>query len=336
MNKNNIKITIKKELRSIFRDRKTVALILLFPLLIAFFVFYLSSTYENSINDQKVYTVAINYEPNEIETKLIKENQLKIKKYSDLKSMEEAFKNHDVSSYVYYDEKENKYTIYSDEGMEGMSSVEYVTAYLSQYNNYIGDEYLINKDIDPEEVYNNFSIETKYIEGENYLLETILSIAFTYIIIAASMAASTTATSATAVEKEQGTLETILTFPVTSKELITGKYLATSIMSLFSSLFGYIITIGSLIIAKGKYKVYDDINLFFTSENIIIGIIICIAASLLISGLAIALTANTKSYKEAQIASQILTFITLVPMFISMLNVEIISNFKSRTNAGIF
>ena len=65
MNKNNIKITIKKELRSIFRDKKTVALILLFPLLIAFFVFYLSSTYENSINDQKVYTVAINYEPNE-------------------------------------------------------------------------------------------------------------------------------------------------------------------------------------------------------------------------------------------------------------------------------
>lgn len=325
MNKNNIKITIKKELRSIFRDKKTVALILLFPLLIAFFVFYLSSTYENSVNDQKIYTVAINYEPNEIETKLIKENQLKIKKYSDLKSMEKAFKNHDVSSYVYYDEKENKYTIYSDEGMEGMSSVEYVTAYLSQYNNYIGDEYLINKDIDPEEVYNNFSIETKYIEGENYLLETILSIAFTYIIIAASMAASTTATSATAVEKEQGTLETILTFPVTSKELITGKYLATSIMSLFSSLFGYIITIGSLIIAKGKYKVYDDISLFFTPENIIIGIIICIAASLLISGLAIALTANTKSYKEAQIASQILTFITLVPMFISMLNVEIIS-----------
>ena len=79
MNKNNIKITIKKELRSIFRDRKTVALILLFPLLIAFFVFYLSSTYENSINDQKVYTVAINYEPYEIETILIKENQLKIK-----------------------------------------------------------------------------------------------------------------------------------------------------------------------------------------------------------------------------------------------------------------
>ena len=61
MNKNNIKITIKKELRSIFRDRKTVALILLFPLLIALFVFYVSSTNEKSINYKKVYTFSIKY-----------------------------------------------------------------------------------------------------------------------------------------------------------------------------------------------------------------------------------------------------------------------------------
>mgnify|MGYP007050014281 FL=1 len=49
------------------------------------------------------------------------------------------------------------------------------------------------------------------------------------------------------------------------------------------------------------------------------------AASLLISGLAILLTANSKSYKEAQMASQVLTMITIVPMFISMLNIPIIS-----------
>ena len=139
------------------------------------------------------------------------------------------------------------------------------------------------------------------------------------------MASASLATSATAVEKEQGTLETLLTFPVTSKELITGKYLATVIMSLFASLFGYLITLISLVIAKGKYKVYEDINLFINPENIIIGILICLAASLLISGLAILLTANSKSYKEAQMASQVLTMITIVPMFISMLNIPIIS-----------
>lgn len=325
MNKNMVKITIKKELRSIFRDKKTVTLIFAFPLLIAFFIFLLSSTYENSVNDKEIYNVAVNYQLTDIEKTITKENQLKTKYYASLKEMEKAFKKDKVSAYIYYDKEKNTYTIYSDEGMTGISASGFATSYLESYNTYLGNKYLLDHDIDPEEVYNNFLVKTKYIEGENYLLQTILSLAFTYIIIAIAMASSSLATSATAVEKEQGTLETLLTFPVTSKELITGKYLATVIISLFASLFGYIITLASLIIAKGKYKVYEDINLFINPENVIIGILICLAASLLIAGLAILLTAHSKSYKEAQMASQVLTMITIIPMFISMLNIPIIS-----------
>ena len=325
MNKKMVKITIKKELRSIFRDKKTIALIFVFPLLIAFFIFLLSSTYETSINDKEIYDIAINYELTDIEKKIIKENQLKTKYYDSLDKMEKDFKNSKVSAYVYYDKEKNTYTIYSDEGMKGMSASSFITSYLDTYNTYLGNKYLLENNINPEDVYNNFTIKTELVEGENYILQTVLSLAFTYVIIAIAMASSSLATSATAVEKEQGTLETLLTFPVTSKELITGKYLATVIMSLFASLFGYLITLISLVIAKGKYKVYEDINLFINPENIIIGILICLAASLLISGLAILLTANSKSYKEAQMASQVLTMITIVPMFISMLNISIIS-----------
>lgn len=325
MNKKMVKITIKKELRSIFRDKKTIALIFVFPLLIAFFIFLLSSTYETSINDKEIYDIAINYELTDIEKKIIKENQLKTKYYDSLDKMEKDFKNSKVSAYVYYDKEKNTYTIYSDEGMKGMSASSFITSYLDTYNTYLGNKYLLENNINPEDVYNNFTIKTELVEGENYILQTVLSLAFTYVIIAIAMASASLATSATAVEKEQGTLETLLTFPVTSKELITGKYLATVTMSLFASLFGYLITLISLVIAKGKYKVYEDINLFINPENIIIGILICLAASLLISGLAILLTANSKSYKEAQMASQVLTMITIVPMFISMLNIPIIS-----------
>lgn len=325
MNKKMVKITIKKELRSIFRDKKTVTLIFVFPLLIAFFIFLLSSTYETSVNNKEIYNIAINYEITDVEKKIIKENQLKTKYYDSLDKMEKDFKDSKVSAYVYYDKEKNTYTIYSDEGMNGMTASSYITSYLDAYNTYLGNEYLLKHNINPKDVYNNFTVKTELVEGENYILQTVLSLAFTYVIIAIAMASSSLATSATAVEKEQGTLETLLTFPVTSKELITGKYLATVIMSLFASLFGYIITLASLIIAKGKYKVYEDINLFINPENIIIGILICLAASLLISGLAILLTAHSKSYKEAQMASQVLTMITIIPMFISMLNIPIIS-----------
>lgn len=325
MNKKMVKITIKKELRSIFRDKKTVTLIFVFPLLIAFFIFLLSSTYETSVNNKEIYNVAINYEITDVEKKIVKENQLKTKYYDSLDKMEKDFKDSKVSAYVYYDKEKNTYTIYSDEGMKGMTASSYITSYLDAYNTYLGNEYLLKHNINPKDVYNNFTVKTELVEGENYILQTVLSLAFTYVIIAIAMASASLATSATAVEKEQGTLETLLTFPVTSKELITGKYLATVIMSLFASLFGYIITLASLIIAKGKYKVYEDINLFINPENIIIGILICLAASLLIAGLAILLTAHSKSYKEAQMASQILTMITIIPMFISMLNIPIIS-----------
>lgn len=325
MNKKMVKITIKKELRSIFRDKKTVTLIFVFPLLIAFFIFLLSSTYETSVNNKEIYNVAINYEITDVEKEIVKENQLKTKYYDSLDKMEKDFKNSKVSAYVYYDKEKNTYTIYSDEGMKGMTASSYITSYLDAYNTYLGNEYLLKHNINPKDVYNNFTVKTELVEGENYILQTVLSLAFTYVIIAIAMASSSLATSATAVEKEQGTLETLLTFPVTSKELITGKYLATVIMSLFASLFGYIITLASLMIAKGKYKVYEDINLFITPENIIIGILICLAASLLIAGLAILLTAHSKSYKEAQMASQVLTMITIIPMFISMLNIPIIS-----------
>lgn len=325
MNKKMVKITIKKELRSIFRDKKTVTLIFVFPLLIAFFIFLLSSTYETSVNNKEIYNIAINYEITDVEKKIVKENQLKTKYYDSLDKMEKDFKDSKVSAYIYYDKEKNTYTIYSDEGMKGMTASSYITSYLDAYNTYLGNEYLLKHNINPKDVYNNFTVKTELVEGENYILQTVLSLAFTYVIIAIAMASSSLATSATAVEKEQGTLETLLTFPVTSKELITGKYLATVIMSLFASLFGYLITLISLVIAKGKYKVYEDINLFINPENIIIGILICLAASLLISGLAILLTANSKSYKEAQMASQVLTMITIVPMFISMLNISIIS-----------
>lgn len=325
MNKKMVKITIKKELRSIFRDKKTVTLIFVFPLLIAFFIFLLSSTYETSVNNKEIYNVAINYEITDVEKEIVKENQLKTKYYDSLDKMEKDFKDSKVSAYVYYDKEKNTYTIYSDEGMNGMTASSYITSYLDAYNTYLGNEYLLKHNINPKDVYNNFTVKTELVEGENYILQTVLSLSFTYVIIAIAMASASLATSATAVEKEQGTLETLLTFPVTSKELITGKYLATVIMSLFASLFGYIITLASLIIAKGKYKVYEDINLFINPENIIIGILICLAASLLIAGLAILLTAHSKSYKEAQMASQILTMITIIPMFISMLNIPIIS-----------
>lgn len=323
MNKNSIIITIKKELRSILRDKKTLITLLVFPILIPLMIFLYSYIYDNQTQDE-FYNIAVNYKLNNTEKSLLKDCYLTPKYYKSLSNMKKAYAQNKVSGYIDYNKGKNTYTIYTNEDSEeGMYVANYVTTYLESYNNYLAKLYLTGEDIDVEKAYNNFDYKIEDLEGENFILEIIFSIAFTYIIMSIVLAGTNMATSATAVEKENGTLETLLTFPVKASELIIGKYLATVIVGLIASLIGLILTVGSIIIASSMFEIFKTINFSINLETIIIGIITCISASLFISGLAIAITSFAKTYKEAQSSSQVLSILTVIPMMVSLIGIKI-------------
>lgn len=323
MNKNSIIITIKKELRSILRDKKTLITLLVFPILIPMMIFLYSYIYDNQTKEE-YYNIAVNYKLNTTEKSLLKDCHLTPKYYNSLEKMEKSYKNKKISGYIDYNQEKNIYTIYTNkDSEEGMYVLNYATTYLDSYNNYLAKLYLTGEDIDVEKAYNNFKYKVKNLEGENFILEIIFSIAFTYIIMSIVLTSTNMATSATAVEKENGTLETLLTFPVKASELITGKYLATVITGIIASLIGLILTVVSIIISSSSFEIFKTITISITLETIIIGIITCIAASLFISGLAIAITSFAKTYKEAQSSSQVLSILTVIPMMISLIGIKI-------------
>ncbi len=325
MNKNNIFITIKKELRSVFRDKKTIIMILAFPLMIGVLIFlYGFMDTEMVGDDNNKYKVGINYTPTEVEQVYIKEMQLETKEYHSDEALKEAYDNGELEAYIL---KENDtYTIYIDDSdMTATTVGTLVESYLSSYNKYLGDLYLYQNNIDPEVVYDNIQIEFKNVDGEEtsstaLMLTMVMGIAFSYIIISISLATINMATSAIATEKENGTLETILTLPITTNELIIGKYLATVIIGLCSSIMGFIITLVSIKIASLKFEIYKEFTMNF--PTIALGVLICFVASCLIAGLAIAATSSSKSYKEAQAAGQTLEIISMIPMFIQVLDVN--------------
>lgn len=325
MNKNNIFITIKKELRSVFRDKKTIIMILAFPLMIGVLIFLYGFMDTEMVGDDKTkYKVGINYTPTEVEQVYIKEMQLEAKEYRSDAALKEAYDNGDLEAYIL---KENDtYTIYIDDSdMTATTVGTLVESYLTSYNKYLGDLYLYQNNIDPEVVYDNIQIEFKNVDGEEtsataLMLTMVMGIAFSYIIISISLATINMATSAIATEKENGTLETILTLPITTNELIIGKYLATVIIGLCSSIMGFIITLVSIKIASLKFEIYKEFTMNF--PTIALGILICFVASCLIAGLAIAATSSSKSYKEAQAAGQTLEIISMIPMFIQVLDVN--------------
>lgn len=320
---NSIFITIKKEVRSILRDKKTLITLLIFPLFIPLMIFLYCYMYDDT-SEEKNYLIGVNYEVNNIESSLLDEVNLDTKFYNDLSAMEVDYYDGKIFGFIDYDDTNEKYTIYTNkDSSDGMYVNSYINAYLKGYNDYLKELYLIGEDIDIEEAENNFIVEEVNLEGENLLLELIFNIAFTYIIMSIVMSSTNMATSATAVEKENGTLETLLTFPITAKNLIVGKYMATAIIGFISSLIGLVLTIISLIIANNYFDCFKDINFTFGFGTISLSILVVILASLFIAGVSILVTSRTKSFKEAQSISSMLSLVSIIPMMVSLMEISI-------------
>ena len=64
----NLLNTIKKELRSVFRDKKTIIMILAFPLMIGVLIFLYGFMDTEVVGTESTkYKIGINYEPTEVE-----------------------------------------------------------------------------------------------------------------------------------------------------------------------------------------------------------------------------------------------------------------------------
>ena len=137
--------------------------------------------------------------------------------------------------------------------------------------------------------------------------------------MAITVSATYPATDTTAGEKERGTLETLLTFPIKSKDIIIGKFLSVTLSSIITGLLSLILAIISLKIAGEMFTIYENVNLMLPVSSLIFAILVIIAYSILISGLCIAIASKSKTFKEAQSALTPLTFISFFPGMIAFM-----------------
>lgn len=325
MNKGII-TTIKKEIRSVFRDKKTLRNIFLIPLIIPLMVMFYGMMYDSFEKKEEKYNIGVNYELNDFEKESFKQLNILTSKYDTKDELDEQYNSKNISAYIMYDKEENKYTIYSDESEEGLKVNSVLTTHFDNYNKYLTDTYLIEHNINIEEAYNNFKLENKTIdESKNMMVVMIITMVIMYVIFSIASATSSMATSTTATERENGTLETILTFPIKSKDLITGKYLSSVIIGVLSSLFGLIIGLISIVVAKKIFISYKIVTININIITILTSILIIILAALFISAVALILTIYSKNNKEAQSSTQFLTLLCIIPMFFTILNIEITS-----------
>jgi sodium transport system permease protein len=134
--------------------------------------------------------------------------------------------------------------------------------------------------------------------------------------------AMNTSTDLIAGEKERGTFETLLTFPLTSNEIIGGKLLAIVTSCIISSIIGVFTSVPALLFIKNHTETFKDMVLNVNPLTIILTIISLILISCLVGVLAIFLCGRAKTFKEAQSKVSFLSFVSLIPMFTNLANVS--------------
>ena len=320
---NNVIVTLKKELKLIIRDKKSLLMMAITPLFIPIFVILMSYVYEElTVNTkEKTYEVGVNYNLSE-EEKELSNKEVKYIKYNDKTELEKAYKNNKIIAYII--KEENNYNIYTNtQSEDGSIITTYIMSYLENYNNYLGQSYLVNNYIDIHKVYNNISYNVNEIKGESIFGNQIILMAITFTIMSITLSSIYTSTDTTAGEKERGTLETILTFPIKRKDLVLGKYLAISISGLITMIIGIILSIISLYYVKNNFSIYENVIFNINIKTIALTSIILLTYTFFISGVCITIASFTKTFKEAQSSLTPISLITCVPMFLEILNINI-------------
>ena len=316
--KSNLWNILKKELREVFRDKKSLAMMLVIPIFIPLLVVGMSALFESQINkDVGEYNkIGFAYEMSDAEQNIAQQMDIEV-----VNGTEEELSNmyNEGGIDLYITKNENKYIINSDGSDNSTYSTGLMETYFNTYKQYLQQNYLQENNIDPNQVLNIITVEENVIEQDNFFANYIKNYAFLFIIMAITVSATYPATDTTAGERERGTLETLLTFPIKSRDIIVGKFLGVTVSSIVTGIISLILAIISLYVTQNMFSIYEGIDIMYSPVSIVFAVLVIIAYSFFISGLCIAIASTSKTFKEAQSALTPLTFISLFPGMIAFM-----------------
>lgn len=316
--KNNLWNILKKELRELFRDKKSLAMMLVIPIFIPLLVIGMSALFESQMNvDTEEYNkIGFSYELSEVEESIAKEMDIDVV-HGTAKELKEKYEEGNIDLYI--TKKDNHYTIHSNGSDNSSYASSLMETYFNTYKEVLQQESLSKQKINPDEILNIITVDEKVVEEDNFFASYIKNYAFLFILMAITVSATYPATDTTAGERERGTLETLLTFPIKSKDIIIGKFLGVTVSSIITGLLSLALAVISLFISKDMFTIYEGVNTMYSLSSIIYAVVVIVTYSFFISGLCIAIASTSKTFKEAQSALTPLTFISLFPGMIAFM-----------------
>lgn len=327
MNTRRIAALFKREITDILRDKKTLIMMIVIPVLLYPLLIVGMTLITNSIissQEEKTYKIAFEESvPEELEgsiTEIIeeKEEELQYKlKVVDSKDCQEDLTGEAIHAYVSC--KEDKIYINYLSAEEESSTAEYALQDVFDiYKDNLTEELILAQGLDVEAVLNPISVETEDFSSTEESVGSMISSMLPFLIITVILlGAIYPAIDVTAGERERGTLETLLTLPVTNFEMIMSKFLAVSCIACVSAILNVFSMAGAMaFLVTSSLSASADITINFESfiPGILFTIVVMMFFALLVTAVCMCTCVFAKNFKDA---NNYVTPVMLVFMFAS-------------------
>ncbi|EDW20298.1 ABC transporter permease [Bacillus pumilus] len=322
------KTVFLKEMTDALRDRKTLLLTVLIPLLTMLgLVFF----YESMIADpgDETYTVAVNEKlPTEMNQMIKEVKNLTLETFDD---PQQAVKDGKANAYLEMPKeaddmlqhqqsfaiKIHGYTTDDD----SVITVQMLQSLLEQYQNQVVEKRLAADQINTSVVH-PFQVQAVDVEegdeGENGMTSMLLSILLPMILVTSVISgALPAALDIVAGEKDRKSIEALFLTPASRLQILIGKWLAVSMFGILSG----IVAIGMLLLSTLLFteKLKQALN-FGDQMWSIIGVMFAalIIFSFMVSMIELLLSVVSSSVKEAQSYMSMIITLGVIPMFFTM------------------
>jgi sodium transport system permease protein len=314
---------VKKEIRDVVRDKKTLIMMIIVPLILYPLMFGTLLMMEDSmmtVDESEYNTIGFAFDIDEAFDTVIEEMEIQ-KVVGNESELREKFDEGEIDAYITLKDKE--FTIYyTEEDMYGQGTLELAYKLIEGYKQAIQSQMLTSEGLIPDEIFNVYTVEVEDISETNAYTEMMLSMVPTFILMTTTLTAIFAAIDMTAGEKERGTLETLLTFPLRKNDIIGGKFFATTICTVISAILGFLSMYGVLYYLSSTLESFKGMELL-TYRNFVLALIMFVIYSMLISAIAIAIASKAKSFKEAQNSTQPIAIFSMFPMFFSIMGIKL-------------
>ncbi len=326
----------KKEITDILRDKKTILMMIIIPLVIYPLLFIGSMMLAQSVmKESTVQTYRVSFASDEARDDLmeyIREHQEERSYHFDFIAQEdvsvsEALEKLSIEAYItkeVVDGKPTYHICYNSSNNKSSTAAGMLGDMLADYNAMLRDDEITKLGYDPEILMHPIAISKDDFSSNEETMGMMLGTILPFmLIVSILMGAMYPAIDTTAGEKERGTLETLMTLPVKSIELIVSKFLATSSIAIGAALLN-VLSMGILggyfytgISATSDTAVSFSLGAYIPA--LLLTLLGAVVFAMFASAVCLCFCIFAKSFKEAQNLTTPLMLVFLVAAMASII-----------------